>query len=133
MRPDDIAVLVTTNDQCTAVQAALTRQGVPAVVANAGNVLHSPAADQMRWLLHGMARPSDPGVPAPTPCHGSADGSAADVAVASDADLSDIQEHLRGWSEQLAAHPVADVLARVWSASGVMATGAVDRRMGIGT
>ena len=60
VRPHDIAVLVTTNEQCSAVQAALTAQGVPAVVANAGNVLDSPAADQMRWLLHAMARPSDP-------------------------------------------------------------------------
>ena len=121
VRPDDIAVLVTTNDQCNAVQAALTSQGVPAVVANAGNVLVSPAADQMRWLLHGMARPSDPRRARTYALSWFGGWGAEEVAVASDADLSDIQEHLRDWSERLATHPVADVLARVWSASGVVA------------
>ena len=44
------------------------------------------------------------------------------VALASDAELADIQEQLRDWAERLATHPVADVLARVWATSGVMAT-----------
>ena len=94
VRPDDIAVLVTTNDQCSAVQAALTSQGVPAVVANAGNVLGSPAADQMRWLLHAMARPSDPRRARTYALSWFGGWSAEEVAAASDADLSDIQEHL---------------------------------------
>ncbi|MGD0392446.1 MAG: UvrD-helicase domain-containing protein, partial [Acidimicrobiales bacterium] len=122
VRPDDIAVLVTTNDQCSAVQMALTSQGVPAVVANAGNVLGSPAADQMRWLLHAMARPSDPRRARTYALSWFGGWSAEKVAGASDADLSDIQELLGDWSERLATHPVADVLARVWSASGVVAT-----------
>ena len=122
VRPDDIAVLVTTNDQCSSVQAALTGQGIPAVVANAGNVLASPAADQMRWLLDAMARPSDPRRARTYALSWFGGWSAEEVAAASDADLSAIQEDLRDWSERLATHPVADVLARVWSASGVVAT-----------
>ena len=122
VRPDDIAVLVTTNDQCSSVQAALTGQGIPAVVANAGNVLTSPAADQMRWLLDAMTRPSDPRRARTYALSWFGGWSADEVAAASDADLSAIQEDLRDWSERLATHPVADVLARVWSASGVVAT-----------
>ncbi len=121
VRPHDIAVLVNTNDQCNTVQAALTGQGVPAVVANAGNVLASPAADQMRWLLHAMARPSDPRRARTYALSWFGGWGAEQVATASDDDLTDIQEHLRDWSERLASHPVADVLARVWSASGVVA------------
>ncbi len=122
VRPHDIAVLVNTNEQCSAVQAALTAQGVPAVVANAGNVLDSPAADQMRWLLHAMARPSDPRRARAYALSWFGGWSAEQVATASDSELTDIQENLRDWSERLATHPVADVLARVWSTSGVVAT-----------
>ena len=79
-----------------------------------------------------MARPSDPRRARTYALSWFGGWSAEKVATASDADLSDIQEDLRDWSERLATHPVADVLARVWSTSGVVAT-VLRPRTGIGT
>lgn len=121
VRPHDIAILVNTNQECTGMRDALHRQGVPAVVARGGNVLASPAADQVRRLLHAMARPSDPGRARSYALSWFGGWSAERVAAASDADLARMQEDLRDWSDRLATDQVADVLARVWSASGVVA------------
>ncbi len=121
VRPHDIAVLVNTNQECAGVKDALSRQGVPAVVASGGNVLLSPAADQVRRLLHAMARPSDPRRARSYALSWFGGWSAEKVAAASDTDLARMQEDLREWSERLGTGQVADVLARVWSASGVVA------------
>ncbi len=122
VRPQDIAVLVNRHEQCATVQAALADQGVPAVVARGGSVLLSPAADQVRWLLHAMARPSDPRRARMFALSWFGGWSAEQVAVASDDDLALIQEQVAGWSERLTDHSVADTLARVWSERGVAAT-----------
>ena len=103
------------------MREALNRQGVPAVVARGGNVLTSPAADQVRRLLHAMARPSDPRRARSYALSWFGGWSAEQVAAAPDADLAQMQEDLRDWSERLATDQVADVLARVWSASDVVA------------
>ena len=121
VRPQDIAVLVNRNDECTAFQSALADQGVPAVVAQGGNVLRSPAAQQMRWLLHAMGRPSDPRRARTYALSWFGGWSAAELDSSVDADLASLQEDLRTWSEQLATHSVAEVLARVWATSGVAA------------
>jgi exodeoxyribonuclease V beta subunit len=122
VRPHDIAVLVNTNQQCADMKEALSRQGVPAVVAKGGNVLASPAADQMRWLLHAMARPSDPRRARTYALSWFGGLSAEELASSlSDADLAEIQEQLRDWAERLATNQVADVLARIWSSTGVVA------------
>jgi exodeoxyribonuclease V beta subunit len=121
VRPQDIAVLVNRNDECTAFQSALADQGVPAVVAQGGNVLRSPAAQQMRWLLHALGRPSDPRRARTYALSWFGGWSAAELDSSVDADLASLQEDLRTWSEQLATHSVAEVLARVWSTSGVAA------------
>ncbi len=120
LRPTDIAVLVTSGAQARTAQSALWRQGVPAVIAGAGSVLSSWAADQVRILLHAMERPSDlRRVRAyalswfePTTAHG--------VAEATDEELALLQEKLAGWATRLADHPVAEVLARIWSTTRVV-------------
>ncbi len=121
VRPSDIAVLVSTNAQTLAVQVALVDQGVPAVVANSGNVLESPAADQLRYLLNAMDRPSDTRRARTFAMSWFIGWDARQLVAASDDDLAELQDHLRTWSEMLADHPVAEVLAQVWSARGLVA------------
>ena len=121
VRPKDIAVLVNRNDECTSLQAALADQGVPAVVAQGGSVLRSPAAQQMRWLLHALGRPSDPRRARTYALSWFGGWSAGELDSSDDADLAALQENLRIWSEQLATHSVAEVLAQVWTTSGVAA------------
>ena len=58
--PSDIAVLVRSNKDAEAVRDALRDQGIPAVLSRGGSVLDSAAADQWRWLLDALSRPSDP-------------------------------------------------------------------------
>lgn len=57
--PGDVAVLVRAHGQVRPVLGALRRAGIPAVVARAGNVLDSPAAQQWHLLLRAVARPTD--------------------------------------------------------------------------
>jgi exodeoxyribonuclease V beta subunit len=126
VRPSDIAVLVMTGSQGESVQRALLEQGVPAVVANGGSVLQSPAARQMRYLLNAMDRPSDPqrarmfalswfvGWDSGQVASSLSERTAAEG-------LVEIQERLRLWADMLASHGVADVFAQVWSQTGVAA------------
>jgi exodeoxyribonuclease V beta subunit len=119
VRPPDIAVLVGRHAEATAVQSALVAQGVPAVVARGGSVLESPAAEQMRWLLHALARPADPRRVRTYALSWFAGRSAAEVASLPEADMVAMQEQLSQWSELLATHSVADSFARIWSEGGV--------------
>ncbi len=121
VRPSEIAVLVNKHDQAASVQAALVAQGVPAVVARGGSVLQSPAAEQIRWLLYAMGRPSDRRRAATFAMSWFCGWGAEEVATATDPELAVLQEQLRSWSELLATHTVADVLAQVWSESGLVA------------
>ena len=61
LTPGDIAVLVQTNDQARAVQAALARVGLPAVVSSDGDVFESATADTFGRLLAALADPTDHG------------------------------------------------------------------------
>jgi exodeoxyribonuclease V beta subunit len=56
----DIAVLVRSNVQATAVQQALRDVGVPSVVNGVGSVLRTTAGTDWRTLLEALERPSDP-------------------------------------------------------------------------
>ena len=119
--PSDIAVLVLTAKQAALVQKELLRQAIPAVVSSADSVLRSPAAEQLRWLLHAMDRPSDPRRARLFALSWFGGWTAEEVDQATDTELAEVQERLAVWSEQLATHTVADVLARVWSGTAVVA------------
>ncbi len=121
VRPTDVAVLVATHRAAAEVQAALLDQGVPAVVAKGTSVLESPAAEQMRWLLESMARPSDPRRVRMFALSWFVGWTVSEVDSATDADLVMLQEQVRQWAELLGTTTVADVLARVWSESGLAA------------
>ncbi|HEV3132646.1 MAG TPA: UvrD-helicase domain-containing protein, partial [Acidimicrobiales bacterium] len=120
VRPSDIAVLVGTRAQGEDVQAALLAQGVPAVLASGDSVLESPAAEQMRYLLHAMDRPSDARRVRTFALSWFVGWRAEQVASASEPQLDALQDQLRTWSDMLAAHTAAEVLARVWTESGVV-------------
>ena len=128
IRPPDIAVLVGRHAEAADVQAALAEHGIPAVVARGGSVLESPAADQMRWLLHALGRPADPRRVRMYALSWFAGYRAAEVAALSEAAMVAMQEALRQWSEMLGSHSVADTFARVWAESGVVAESAGRRR-----
>jgi exodeoxyribonuclease V beta subunit len=120
VRPPDIAVLVGMHAEAADIQAALADRGIPAVVARGGSVLQSPAADQMRWLLHALARPADPRRVRMYALSWFAGHGATAVAALSEAEMEAMQEQLRTWSEMLGTHSVADTFARIWSESGVV-------------
>ena len=121
LQPSDIAVLVTSGAQARAAHSALRRQGVPAVIAGAGNVLSSWAADQVRLLLYAMENPSDLRRVRAYALSWFSSWEPAAVAASPDEELRPLQEDLAGWSTRLADHPVAEVLAQIWGRTGVVA------------
>ncbi len=120
LRPSDVAVLVSSGEHARSVQAALRREGVPAVVAGSGSVLSSWAAEQVRLLLSAMERPSDVGRVRAHALSWFSPWTAREVATASDEDLAALQEQLAAWSAELASRPVAEVLASIWARTGVV-------------
>jgi exodeoxyribonuclease V beta subunit len=121
VRPSDIAVLVRSNQDAERVRDALKLQGIPAVLARGGSVLDAPAADQWRWLLDAMLRPSDP-VRARTFALSWFGGRSAEwVAGADDEDLVELQEQLSEWATVLGERGVTDFQRRLWVESGVVA------------
>ena len=120
LRPSDIAVLVTSGAHARAAQNALRRQGVPAVVAGAGSVLSSWAADQVRLLLSAMERPADLGRVRSYALSWFESWDPQRVVGATDEDLAALQERLGDWTSRLASQPVAEVLADIWAESGVV-------------
>jgi exodeoxyribonuclease V beta subunit len=121
LRPCDIAVLVGSATQGEALRIALQREGVPAVVAGGGSVLEAPAADQMRLLLRGIERPNDARAVRAFALSWFVGWTANQVAEASDDALAPLQEQLASWATLLASRPVADVLARIWTETEVVA------------
>ena len=120
VQPSDVAVLVRSNEDAIKVRDALRTQGVPAMLARGGSVLDSPAADQWRWLLDAMSRPSDP-VRARTFALSWFGGrSAGWVATADDDDLVPLQEQLAEWAAVLAERGVTDFQRRLWAETGVV-------------
>jgi len=61
LRPCDIAVLCWKNDQCQAVQAALSARRIPAVVLTGVSVFQGREARELRLVLSALCRPSDEG------------------------------------------------------------------------
>ncbi len=120
VRPSDIAVLVGTGAQAEAVQAALLDHGVAAVLSGGDSVLRSPAADQLRYLLNAMDRPSDLRRVRTYALSWFVGWRAEQVASVPGPELEGLQAQLRGWADLLATHSAADVFARVWVDSGVV-------------
>lgn len=121
VRPSDIAVLVRTGSEASAVQNALTACGVPAVLAKGGSVLLSPAAEQWRWLLEALARPSDPTRARTFALSWFAGRTAEWIDGATDDELGELQDRLHDWSDILLSRGVVEFVRRVWSDSGVVA------------
>ena len=120
LRPSDVAVLVKSGAHARSVQGALRRQGVPAVIAGAGSVLSSWAADQARLLLAAMERPSDLGRVRAYALSWFESWPAARVAKAPDEELAVLQERLSDWTARLASRSVAEVLAAIWDETSVV-------------
>ncbi|WP_232320242.1 UvrD-helicase domain-containing protein [Rhodococcus sp. WMMA185] len=57
VEPGDIAVLVRTNAQTALVYDALTRLGVPSVLAGGASVFTTPAAQHWLWILQAIEQP----------------------------------------------------------------------------
>jgi exodeoxyribonuclease V beta subunit len=124
VRPGDVAVLVPRHQDAVDVQSALRAANIPATVTRAGSVLESEAANQLRWVLHAMERPSDQARVRLAALSWFGGWSAADLAAAGADDpegaLLDLQTQLRSWADALATLPVAAVLAKLRSESGVL-------------
>ncbi len=122
LRPSDIAVLVTSGAHARATQNALRRQGVPAVVAGAGSVLSSWAADQIRLLLSAMERPSDLGRVRAYALSWFESVAGRPRGRRPRTRTSPLlQERLSNWTARLGSRPVAEVLAAIWDETGVVA------------
>jgi exodeoxyribonuclease V beta subunit len=110
LEPRDVAVIAYRHADLAAIQAALARAGVPAVVAGAGSVFHTAAAIEWLCLLEALEQPHrTPRVRAAglTAFLGY-DASALD---AGGDDLTDsLAEKVRGWSELFHSRGVAAVL-----------------------
>ena len=123
LTPADVAVLVRTNSEAADVQRALRDVGVPSVVNGVGSVFATPAADDWRWLLEAIERPSDPYRArrfALSPWQG---WRAADLATADDDAWEQLHDRLHRWGRLLLEHGVA-ALERV-----AVAETAVARRL----
>ena len=121
VRPSDIAVLVRSATEAEAAQRALKEQDVPAVLARGDSVLESPAAEQWRWLLEALLRPSDPRRASTFALSWFGGRSAEWIHVASDEELGAVQEQLHDWAETLAERGPIDLVGRIRAESGVTA------------
>jgi len=120
-RPSDVAVLIGKRAEAEPIKTALRRRGIPAVVTRGDSVLRSRAADQWRWLLTALARPTEPTRARTAALSWFFGWSVAELDAADDAKLGEVQDRLLGWARTLEAHGVVELCARVWSESGVTA------------
>ena len=59
LAPDDVAVLVRTNEQAASLQSALRAAGIPSVIGRSGNIFHSEEMADLETLLRAIADPAD--------------------------------------------------------------------------
>jgi len=57
--PEDIAVLVRTNDQAATIQDSLKKSRIPSILYNTGNIFATDDAVQMIYVLNALATPGD--------------------------------------------------------------------------
>lgn len=118
--PSDIAVLVRSRKDAESVRDTLVQRGIPAVVARGESVLKSEAATHWRWLLEGLARPSDP-VRARTFSLSWFGGRSPAWAVdAPDEEIAEVQDVLHRWADTLTTRGVDSLVRQVFRESGVV-------------
>lgn len=121
LRPDDIAVLVSSAAEAADIQELLVASGVPAVLSRAGDVLQSEAAEQWRWLLDALERPADPARTRRFALSWFGALSIAELDAAADATLDSLTTRLAEWVHVLRTHGTADFVRRVFDDSHVLA------------
>jgi exodeoxyribonuclease V beta subunit len=121
LRPDDIAVLIAANWEAPLVRDALLQVQIPAVIARGDSVLESEAATQWHWLLAALERPSDARRVRAAALSWFVGWTAAEVAVADDTALGDLQERLHRWGQLLTERGVAAWRGVLWAETGVAA------------
>ncbi|MEX1178249.1 MAG: UvrD-helicase domain-containing protein [Nitriliruptor sp.] len=107
LRPEDVAVLVRTNAEARLVQRALRDVRIPCVVNGVGSVLATDAADDWRWLLESLERPSDPGRIRRLALSCWIGWTAARLADADDDELDHLHDLAHRWAAVMADHGVA--------------------------
>jgi len=105
--PGDIAVLVRRNLDAELARDALARAGVPAVLAGAGSVFDTQAADEWMRLLEALERPTSASRAGAAALTWFLGWSAAEVATASDARWEDLHGRLHRWAHVLRTRGVA--------------------------
>ncbi len=99
--PSDIAILVSSNAEAQSYQRALSATGVPAVVLRSGNVFESPAAQQWRRLIAGVAQPSNASRARAAAIGWFFGWTPEQLDAASDTEVASVQSQLHDWSETL--------------------------------
>ena len=113
LHPGHLAVLVRTNRGAGLIRQALEQAGIPAVIAGAGSVFATEAAEHWLRLLEALERPasiSRAHAAALTPFVGL---SAARVAVADEPAWEEVHARLHDWARVLRAEGVASLLATI--------------------
>ena len=110
VRPDDVAVLVRTHRQASAVRDALDAVGVPAVLNGAGSVFGTAVARDWLRLLEALERPSVPLFARAAALTAFLGWTPADVAAADDDAWEDVHARLHRWAGVLRRRGVAALL-----------------------
>jgi exodeoxyribonuclease V beta subunit len=105
--PGDIAVLVRRNIDAETVRDALARAGVPAVLAGAGSVFDTRAADEWLRLLEALERPTSASRAGGAALTAFVGWSAHDVATASEDGREQLHGRLHRWAHVLRTRGVA--------------------------
>ena len=105
--PHDVAVLTGSNDDALAVQNALRRVQVPAVINSVGSVLETDAARQWRQLLAALQRPAHAAAARAASITDLIGWDAAALLTAEDHDLDALHDRLHGLAEVLQRRGVA--------------------------
>jgi exodeoxyribonuclease V beta subunit len=121
VRPDDIAVLVRNHSHALPVKRALDLRGIPAVINRAGSVATSPAAAQLRLLLHAVSRPAGVGTARALALSWFFDWPARRLDAATEAEVAELHQQLHEWSERLSQDSFAAFAAAVRADTDVVA------------
>jgi exodeoxyribonuclease V beta subunit len=117
--PGDVAVLVRRNLDAELVRDALARAGVPAVLAGAGSVFDTQAADEWLRLLEALERPTSASRAGAAALTWFLGWSAADVATASDERWEELHGRLHRWAHVMRTRGVAALAETIMHAERV--------------